>query len=267
MGVLNNIICIDFNNLSIARLELWLSTTNFITDDNTRNYIRNSIRNEKNDSNQIQVLYIVNNVIIGKVFQKTFPEITFNISLQNKIKKYCEPIKIEQIELYRSVLIDWIFNSNHSDSKTALGLFSYRKCNLKLNNCLEANVIVNVTAIDVEDLGFTLKELFIPSNPKWQLIINEFKKFDIANVNQQDIKLTTIYILDKYIIGYNFKMLNNILEHFFWNVEFENLIPNSFTFSFDIRKDTFVDEEFDERYKIALDKLSSVEKNRLALLN
>jgi len=248
MVIYPKIIALDLRNATIENLENWFISTDYITATTTKTYIRNFITTWKDNANPIEKLFIINDVVFGYIGKEDSSAIIIEDWFQNELIDYVIPIKLQEIETYRSVIIDWIFNSDKSKSKTAFELRAFQKYSVHneimnfphFNNC--------VSAIDVEELGFTLKHLFVPINRNYKNILEEFRKHYTAVGYLKKIRLTRIFIIEKYILGYSFRMENEPYKHFFWNIHLEEQLLMIKPFTFDGKTQIPLDDVFRQNY-------------------
>lgn len=227
------IIALDLQNASVENIDNWFLTTDFITANTTRNYIRHCITTWKDYEDPIQILYIINDFWFGEVRKNNFPNIEFFELLIEEILQLI-PIKLDKIVDYRSVLIDWIFNSGSTRATTALALRAFQKYDEKLDmELIYPSFVSCVTCVEVRELGFKLKDFFLPLNDKFKAIVQEFKNYYGKGNYLKTVKLTRIYILDNYILGYVFQLEGVSNDHFFWNINLEDRLLLMDKFSFD----------------------------------
>ena len=141
-------------------------------------------------------------------------------------------VTLNQIETYRSVIIDWIFNAHRAKPTTARALSAFQTYSDK-NDFIFPNFTLCVTSIDVEELGCNLKEFFIPLNDKFKAIVQEFRNYYGKGQYLSTVKLKRIFILERFILGYTFQLENEPYEHFFWNIHLEDRLLLMDKFSFD----------------------------------
>lgn len=256
----HKIIALDLQNATIENLNHWLITADFITSEATKNYIRNRVKDEENT---IQIIYIINDFLFGTTSKEDYPLIDIPEYLINDIVEYCIPIQLSEIESYRSVIIDWIFNTNTAKPKTAYEIKPFQKYTVDFDEMIFPNFISCVTSIDVEELGFKLKEFFQPLNQKFKAIHSEFNKYYPRTQYLHEVKLTKIYILEKYILGYSFRLENEPYEHFFYNIHLESLLHQIIPFQFDDKPKLTVDNILEKINQVGIEKLTNEEQEFL----
>lgn len=258
------IIALDLQNASVENIENWFLTTDFITANTTRNYIRHCITTWKDYEDPIQILYIINDLCFGEVRKNNFSNIEFFEPLIEELLQLI-PIKLDEIVDYRSVLIDWIFNSESSRTTTALALRALQKYDEKLDMELIFTSFVScVTCIEVRELGFKLKDFFLPLNDKFKAIVQEFKNYYRKGNYLKTVKLTRIYVLDNYILGYVFQLEGVSNDHFFWNIHLEDRLLLMDKFSFDDQIPLTLNAVLD---KINLEGIDKLKKEEIEFLN
>jgi hypothetical protein len=259
----SKIIALDLQNASVENLNYWLLTTNFITTDVTRNYIRDCITSWNNDDEPIQILYITNNFIFGAVRKNNFPAIEFHKPLIEELLQLI-PINLDEIVLYRSVIIDWIFNSNSTRTTTALALRAFQKYDdiLEKRLCYPSFVSC-VSSIEVRELGFNLKEFFLPLNDKFKAIVQEFRNYYGKGNYLKTVILTRIFILGNIILGYIFQLEGESYKHFFWNIHLEDRLLLIDKFSFEDKIPLTLDTVLDKIHLVGMEQLTEEERKIL----
>ena len=263
MIIYSKIIALDLRNATIESVEKWFAKTDYITSNSTKNHIRHCITIWKDDIDSVQMLFIINNVVFGFINKMELPIIKIEDYFKKELLDYVTPIKLQEIESYRSIIIDWIFNSHKTKAKTAIELCAFQKYIVSNEIMMFPHFNDCVSAIDVEELGFSLKHLFVPINRKYKNILEEFRKYYKAVGYLNKIRLTRIFIIEKYILGYSFRMENEQNEHFFWNIHLEEqlLMIKPFTFD-DIAKLT-LDDVLDKINLVGIENLSDNDRNIL----
>lgn len=261
MNYYPKIIALDFQNAKLENLENWLNTSNSISDENAKYYIRKTVSFWNDYENPIDKIYFINDVHFAIIRKRTSPNIEIADFFKEEIMKHLVPIKLEEIEDYRSVLIDWIFNNHKTKRIIAIELRTYQEYIVE-EAIVFPNFISCVISIDVEELGFTLKEFFVPLNMKFKNIYSEFKKHN-SKSSLRNIKLTKIFILDKYILGYTFREEIKEEEHFFENIHLEDLFSQIEPIKFDDEIENTVDSILDKINKVGIVNLTVEEINIL----
>ncbi|ESU19169.1 hypothetical protein FCR2A7T_25920 [Flavobacterium cauense R2A-7] len=241
------IIALDLQNVKVENLENWLSESDLITSNFTRLYLVKTVYENSTSNNPIELVYLINNFIFGVSYKNTFPKIEFIKEVKQDLK-LLEPISLSSLKLYRSALIDWIFNHKRENELISLAIHSQQKYSEE-DKYQFADFTSCISVIDAEDLGFHLDHFFKPLNQKFKEIHQFFKnKYDVPNV-LKNVSLTKVYFLDKWILGYSFQMEGSTEEHFFWNIFLEDklLLMNKFAF----------DEPIQYNVDMILDKITS----------
>lgn len=260
----SKIITLDLQNSSVENLNYWFLTTDFITTDATRNYIRHCVTSWNNDDEPIQILYIINDFIFGVVRKNNFLTIEFHEPLIDELLQL-KPINMEEITPYKSVIIDWIFNSNSTRTTTALALRAFQEYNENLNKKLQFSSFLScITTIEVSELGFYLKEFFLPLNDKFKAIVQEFKNYYGKGNYLKTVILTQIFILDNIILGYIFQLEGETYKHFFWNIHLEDRLLLMDKFSFDDKIPLTLDNVLDKIHLVGMEQLIEEERKILS---
>lgn len=259
----HKIFALDLRNATIENLENWFITTDYITSKTTKDYIRHCITTWKDNKDPIQMKYIINDMAFGTVNKNNFPAIQIDDWFSNEFVQHCIPIQIKEVDLYRPAIIDWIFNTHTSRSNIAFELKKLQKYNIDFDIMVFPHFTSCVTCIEVEELGFNLKHIFIPENQKFKFFIDEFHKYYFVDNNENRIQLTKIYILEKYILGYSFRMVNEPYEHFLWNIHLDDLLHKIIPFKFNEIKKLTIDDVLDKINLVGYDYLSDIEKETL----
>lgn len=258
----HKIIAIDIRDSNVANLENWLLSTDYITADATRMYLRHCMTNWKEHDNPYQIVYIINDHFFAHSHENTFPEIDFQDGMSDELLQYVIPIQINEIELYRSVLIDWIFNMQRKMPKTAKAFRALQKYEAD-DLIFHHSFVTCVTSISVEGLGFVLKDFLAPMDDRFRAILQEFKNHYVTDKYLTKIKLTRLFIIDEYILGYSFRMENEPKEHFFWNYYFEEHLQMLQPFTFDQEISVTLDDVLDKISKVGIENLSGHDRNIL----
>lgn len=253
----HKIFAIDLSNATIENLENWFITANYITADSTKDFIRFRV---KDDENELQLLFIINDTFFGTVTKLEYPNIVIDSWFTDEFVEYCIPIKLSENELYRSVIIDWIFNCHTTRAKTAFELRQLQKYTADFDKMLFPHFTSCVTCIGVEELGFNLGEFFLPLNQKFKAIYSEFRQYYPKTKFLKEVKLTKIYILEKYILGYSFRLANEPYEHFFCNIHFEDLMFQLTPYKFDILKELSLNDVLDKINNVGIENLTQEER-------
>lgn len=232
----HKIIALDLKNASAENLNHWFLTNDFITANSTKDFIRYRVLDTETD-NPLRFVFIINDYFFGTVHEIDFKTIDIPNYLQEEFVEQCIPTPLHEIELYRSVIIDWLHHNNRTKAKTGFELLAYQKYKDDFEDMIHPHFISCVTCIDVLELGFTLRDFFSPFNHKFKAILEEFCMHYEGKGFLNRVKLSRIYILDKYIMGFGFKMEGQPIHHFYYNLNFEDMLFDyikPFTFDQDI---------------------------------
>ncbi len=256
--MINNpkIIALDLQNATLENLENWFCNNDFITAETTKEYIRFRV---KDVENRIQRIFVINDTFFGIVSKDTFLNIDIPSWFSDEFQENCIPIPIRDIEQYRAVIIDWIFNSHKTRTQTGIELKAFQKFKQDFHLMIFPHFTYCITCVDVEELGFNLKEFFQPLNQKFKAIHSEFRQYYPKANYLKDVKLTKIYIIEKYILGYTFRLENEPYEHFFYNIHFEDLMYQLTPFKFDDVKELTVDTILEKISKVGIENLTQEE--------
>jgi hypothetical protein len=121
----HKIIALDLKNAKVENLNHWFLTNNFITANATKDNISYRIL-KQNEDNPIRYIFMINDCIFGTVHENDFRSIDIPYYLQEEFVEQCIPIQLDKIELYRSVIIDWIYNNHRAKPKTGAGLRAFQ---------------------------------------------------------------------------------------------------------------------------------------------
>ncbi|MBC8882616.1 hypothetical protein H9X57_02015 [Flavobacterium piscinae] len=78
------------------------------------------------------------------------------------------------------------------------------------------------------------------------------------------VKLSRIYILEKYIMGFSFQMENEPIHHFHLNMNFEDMLYDYIQpFKFDQVNEITLDEVLDKINAVGLEQLTALERKVL----
>lgn len=257
------IIALDLQNAVLENLNYWFLTTDFITSEVTKTFIRHCITSQVVDEKPLQFLYIINDFIFGEVRKNSFSKIEFYTPIIDELLQLT-PITLDEVPIYKSVIIDWIFNTYSTRNTTALALRAFQKYDERLDMDLQFPSFIScVTRIEVTELGFNLKEFFVPLNDKFKAIVQEFRNhYGNGNI-LNTVKLTHIFIVDKYILGYIFQMEGESYEHFFWNIHLEDNLLLMDMFTFDDKIPLTLDDVLDKINLIGLEELTEEDRKIL----
>lgn len=171
-------------------------------------------------------------------------------------------ISLRQLDLYRSVIIDWIFNHHNQNELAFKAVQSLQVTETKkyqfpnLANCL--------CVIDVIDLGFKLSEFFIPLNQKFKSIHQFFTKHYQTSQILKKVDLTRVFLLDKLILGYCFQMEGSSEEHFFWSIFLEEHLFLMDKFNFSTPIELTINALLDKINLKGIESLTEIERNFLS---
>jgi hypothetical protein len=259
----HKIIALDLKNATVENFNHWCSTTEFITANSTKDFIKYRIL-EQNMENPLRFIFIINDYFFGTAHQNDFRTIDIPNYVQDEFVEQCIPLKLHEIESYRSVLIDWIFNNNRIKAKTGFELLAFQKYKDDCEDMMHHCFTTCVTCVDILELGFTLRDFFSPFNDKFKAILEEFRLYYEGGGYLNRVKLSRMYIVEKYILGFSFKMENEPLHHFHYNMNFEDMMFDYIEpFKFDQAIELTLDEVLDKINTVGFDQLTDLEKKIL----
>lgn len=103
------IIALNLQNAILENIESWFTETDLINCRNTKNYIKQFIKYNSSANNPMNCIFLINDIILGTSNKKNSSEIKYCDFLIDDLM-VLQPISLTQLESYRSVIIDWIFN-------------------------------------------------------------------------------------------------------------------------------------------------------------
>lgn len=224
------IIALDFLNIKIENLEAWLTKSDLISSSITKSYLLQTVTESLTLENPVEFIFMVNNFIFGVSYKNDIQKIIFFDEVKQDFE-LMESIPLTSLELYRSAILDWIFNYKKENSLLSQNIHKLQKCkDDKMYRFPEFTTCISV--LDARDLGFKLNNFFVPISKEFKKIYQFFgTKYKTNNI-LDCVNLTKVYFLDKWILGFSFQMENHTEEHFFWNIFLEDklLLMDKFTF-------------------------------------
>ena len=256
-----NIIVLDLKDAISENLEYWFLENYVVKSDSTKNYIRKLVDENTTSENPVEYLFLINETILGFSKKNGFSEINFSDFLIEDLM-LLKPISVTQLELYRSVIIDWIFN-HCKKNKLVFEAIQYLQ-EFEVQKYQFPNFTGCVCVIDVVDLGFKLNDFFIPLNQKFKNIHQFFKTHYQTNKILKHVNLTKVFFIDQLILGYTFQMEGSSNEHFFWSIFLEEQLFLMDKITFDTPLELTTDGILD---KINLKGIESLSRTELEFLN
>ena len=255
-----NIIALDLQNAIVDNIENWFSDTYTTNNSSTKNYIQKIVHDNLTSDNSTNYIFLVNDTVLGTSNKNGYSEIKYSDFLIEDLM-LLPPISLTQLELYRSVIIDWIFNYAKENEMVFQAIHPLQEFEVEKYQFPDFTSCVCV--IDTIDLGFKLKDFFLPLNQKFKEMYQFFRTHYQATKILKNVNLTRVFLLDKLILGYSFQMEGSTEEHFFWNIYLEEhlLLMNKFTFDAPIK--LTVDTVLDKINLKGIDSLTEVEMNFL----
>lgn len=234
----SSILAFDLRNATIENLELWFLTNNYEMNDVselTKSNLRVLL------TSPLKKVYFFENAHIGSVMFKKFG---FNSAVEDDLIRDIIPIKLNEIEMYRADIIDWIRNPKKTKADLAMGLRNYQEYREPTEEEIEGNFYYRaslphrVSSIDVKELGFTLQDDTFTSNEKWlNSFVSKIEEHHTIN-DLSSVKLNNIYIIDKYIMCYSFCVDNNPKQFIFWSKHFKEKLQKIKPITFDNERRT-----------------------------
>ena len=259
----HKIIALDLKNATVENFEHWCSTTDFISANCTKDYIKYRIL-DQNEENPMRFIFVIDDFFFATAQKNDFRTIHIPDYVQSEFVEFCIPIKLQDIESYRPVIIDWIFNNNRTKAKIGFELLSFQKFKDDDEEMMFPNFTNHIICIDVLELGFTLRDFFSPFNDKFKAILQEFKMHYEGGGYLNRVKLSRMYIVEKYIMGFCFKMENQPIHHFHYNMNFEDMLFDYIKpFTFDQEIELTLDEVLDKINLVGMEQLTAIEKKVL----
>lgn len=263
MSKLHKIIALDLKNAKIETFEYWCATSNLITASSTKDFIKYRIL-DQNEGNPSRFIFVIDNFFFGTVHENDFRTLDIPDYLQKEFVEHCIPIKLHEIDSYRSEIIDWIYSYDSIKAKTGVELLAFRKFKCDDEEMMFPNFTNHIICIDVLELGFTLKSFYSIFNDKFKAILKEFRMHYKGRGYLNRVKLSRIYIIEKYIMGFSFKMENEGIHHFHYNIYFEDMMFDYIkAITFDQEIELSVDEVLDKINLVGIEQISELERKIL----
>ncbi|WP_309613527.1 hypothetical protein [Flavobacterium sp.] len=252
-----SLIALNLKNAKLENLEEWFVETNLISSDATKNYIRQ----DENNNLTIDYIFLINDTVLGTSYKNDCTEIKFSDFLIDDFVML-KPISLTELELYRSVIIDWIFNYNKINDLVFKAIRSLQEFEADIHQY--PNFTSCVCVIDAFDLGFKLNDFFLPTNQKFEAIHQFFKTQYQTEKVLKSVNLTKVFFLDQFILGFSFQMKERVEEHFFWNMQLDEQLLLMDKITFDATIQLTVDSLLD---KINFDGIKSLTIEELNFLS
>jgi len=224
------IIALNMQNAISENLESWFLETNLINNSVTIDYIIQCGENNSNSVDSTDCIFLINDTVLGTSNKNEYAEVKYSNFLISDLI-LLRPISLTQLELYRSVIIDWIFNNNKKNEQVFHAIQSLQE--FETGKYQFPNFTYCICVIDAVDLGFNLNDFFLPLNQKFNAIQQFFKTEYQTNIVLKKVNLTKVFFIDQYILGFTFQMEGNSEEHFFWNIRLDEQLLSIDKISFD----------------------------------
>ncbi len=173
-----------------------------------------------------------------------------------------KPISVKELQLYRSVIIDWIFN-HHKKNELVFKAIQFLQ-EFEANKHRFPNFTSCVCVINAFDLGFRLNDFFVPVNQKFEAIHQFFKTQYQTDDVLKSVNLTKVFFLDQFILGFSFQMQKTKEEHFFWNMKLDEQLLLLDKITFDAPIPLTVDSLLDKINYNGIESLTIEEMNFLS---
>ena len=176
----------------------------------------------KNSKVKLSKLFIINGILLAHSIENNMSELVFN-EIAIKELKTLTPLSLNKFESHKANIIDWLHNPHRSKP-----ILTHRLYEAQLFGDFQENKNLTLKdfciVINVVELGFKLRDFFAPLNQKFKQIHQFFySNYNPSNV-LKSVNLNNVYILDKYIIGYDFQFETSIKSHFFFNIYLDDLL-------------------------------------------
>ncbi len=255
-----NIIALNLINAVSENLESWFLETDLINDNNTKIHIRKYLEEILILDNPVNCVFLINDIILGTSNKNNCLEIEYCDFLIDDLV-LLKPISLKKLELYRSVIIDWIFNHHKKNELVFKAVQSLQE--FETDKYLFPNFTSCVCVIDALDLGFKLNDFFVPLNKKFKAIYQFFKAHYPTDTILKSVNLTKVFFIDQFVLGFSFQMEGTVVEHFFWNIHLDEQLLLMDKITFDKPIQLTVDSLLDKINQRGIESLSETEMNFL----
>lgn len=254
------IIALNLQNAILENVESWFSESDLVNSSDTKQKIKQLLEENLNSDKLIEYVFLINDVILGTSDKKYCSEINYSNFLIDDFV-LLKPISLAQLESYRSVVIDWIYNY-HKKNKLAFMaiqiLQEFESVKHRFPNFTSC-----VCVVDVVDLGFKLNDFFTPLNNKFKQIHYFFKTYYQTNRVLKNVNLTKVFFIDQLVLGFTFQMEGSDKEHFFWNKQLDEQLLLMDKITFDKPIQLTVDGLLDKIHLKGIESLTETEINFL----
>lgn len=215
----SKIIAFDFQNTTSKSIKHWLKNQYHLDPVFAEEIVNKLIYDRKNKEEFSEIIYVINNFWLAESTNIGYPEIRFSESYSKDFINL-QPIKLQEIEVYRSVLIEWMYNLNKKNFEIFNAVLPLKRI-VDSDNTSQDNVFEDVVCIDVLGLGIKLRDLFMPLQKKFKAIHQFFAATYEKKHLLEKVSVSKIYLLDGFILGYNLVLDNELEEHYFENFYIE----------------------------------------------
>jgi hypothetical protein len=253
------IIALSLQNAILENIESWFTETDLINCSNTKNYIKQFIKNNSSANNPMNCIFLINDTILGISNKNNSSKIKYCDFLIDDLM-VLQPISLTQLESYRSVIIDWIFNHHLKNELAFKAIQSLQE--FEANKHQFSNFSSCVCVIDALDLGFKLND-FIRLNQKFKVIHQFFITHYKTDTILKNVNLTKVFFIDQLVLGFTFQMEESAKEHFFWNKQLDEQLLLMDKITFDKPIQLTVDGLLDKIHLKGIESLTETEINFL----
>lgn len=255
-----NIIVLDLQNAILENIVSWITETDLINCSNTKSYIKLFVQYNSNANNPMNCIFLINDTILGTSNKNNCSEIKYCDFLIDDLV-LLKPISLKKLELYRSVIIDWIFNHHKKNELAFKAIQSLQE--FETDKYQFPNFTSCVCSVDALDLGFKLNDFFVPLNKKFKAIYQFFKTQYQTETILKSVNLTKVFFIDQFVLGFSFQMEGTVVEHFFWNIHLDEQLFSMDKITFDAPLELTTDGILDKIHLKGIESLTETEINFL----
>ncbi len=257
----HKIVAVDLRGVSLEDLEYWFLTTDAVTSEVSKNMLRIYVDTTCEEEEQPRVIYFVNDFWFVHSTNKSYPEIQFDEYYISELN-HLQPIPIEEMALYRSVLIEWFYRLNKKNYEIFNAVIPLQK-EIDDEEIFCVNFLNSMACIDVLNLGITLRDLFMPLNEKFKEIHQFFAVTYAKKQLLNKVYVSKIYLFDGFILGYNLVLEGETQEHYFMNFFVEEELQGMPRMKIAGIKGLDTNEILDKINRVGLENLSPEERDFL----
>lgn len=256
----HKIVALGLKNAVFENLEYWLLEDYVLKYDSIKKYIRNLVNENSTSENPVEYLFFINDTILGFSNKNEYSDIKYSNFLIDDLM-LLKPILLTQLELYKSVIIDWIFNHHLKNELVFKAIQSLQE--FETDKYQFPNFTSCVCSIDALDLGFKLNDFFVPLNKKFKAIYQFFKTQYPTETILKSVNLTKVFFIDHLVLGFSFQMERSTKEYFFWNMGLDEQLFSMDKITFDAPIQLTVDGLLDKIHLKGIESLTETEINFL----